>query len=66
MMMTQINTVKEFAVAQFGELNVPEYNEVLERVQAAGGHWYLFDETADKAAEIADLKIGYNIVLEVK
>lgn len=61
--MTTLNV--KFAVAQFKETNEADYIELIELVNATGGHWYYF-EGQNKEQEIEDLKQHYDIVLEVK
>jgi hypothetical protein len=59
--MTKTNLVKR-AVAQFDRLDDPGLKRIASELTAQGVHWYIFDETADKEFEIAQLKEHYDYV----
>ena len=62
--MMKLNLGINFAVVQFGDDKVLN-PQILSLIQMVGGHWYYFDEDADKEFEIEALRPHYDVIFEV-
>lgn len=64
MEMMKTNMDINVAVAQFNDANSSVIESAITALGKIGGHWYIFDETADKEFELKLLCDNYDLVFE--